>query len=191
MRTEQFEEVINNLIETCKSVLCSKAEEYATDDRLHNFKVAGELQKCTPVKALGGMMAKHTVSVYDLIDDYEQGKAISEEMWAEKIGDSINYLLLLTALLEEDKNFEPMKRGMTYEQTIEVITNAIRKDEMTVEQDMALANVQKTLKKQIPQKIGFDGNQFICPNCGNGTKDIFGDKYCVECGQRLKLEFTE
>ena len=103
MRTEQFEEVINNRIETCKSVLCSKAEEYATDDRLHNFKVAGKLQKCTPVKAVGGMMAKHTVSVYDLIDDYEQGKAISKEMWAEKIGDSINYLLLLTALLEEDE----------------------------------------------------------------------------------------
>lgn len=101
MRTEQFENIINNRIETCKSVLCSKAEEYATDDRLHNFKVAGKLQKCTAVKALGGMMAKHTVSVYDLIDDYEQGKAISQEMWTEKIGDSINYLLLLTAMLEE------------------------------------------------------------------------------------------
>lgn len=105
MQAEQFENVINNRIETCKSVLCNKAEEYATDDRLHNFKVAGELQKCTPVKALGGMMSKHTVSVYDLIEDYEQGKVISKEMWAEKIGDSINYLLLLTALLEEeDKN---------------------------------------------------------------------------------------
>lgn len=192
MKAEQFENIINNRIETCKSVLCSKAEEYATDDRLHNFKVAGELQKCTPVKALGGMMAKHTVSVYDLIDDYEQGKTISQEMWAEKIGDSINYLLLLTALLEEDKNadeeiknFEPMKRGMTYEQTIEIITNAIQKDEMTVERDMALAIVQKTLKKQIPQKIEFDGNQLIRPNCGNGTDILFGDKYCVECGQHL------
>lgn len=106
MKAEQFENIINNRIETCKSVLCSKVEEYATDDRLHNFKVAGELQKCTAVKALGGMMAKHTVSVYDLIDDYEQGEAISQEMWAEKIGDSINYLLLLTALLEEDKNVD-------------------------------------------------------------------------------------
>ena len=185
MRTEQFENVINNRIETCKSVLCSKAEEYATDDRLHNFKMAGKLQKCTPVKALGGMMSKHTVSVYDLIDDYEQGKAISKEMWAEKIGDSINYLLLLTALLEEDKNFEPMKREMTYEQTIEVITNAIQKDEMTVERDMALAIIQKTLKKQIPKKIEFDGNQLICPNCGSGADILFGDKYCVECGQHL------
>ena len=106
MRTEQFENIINKRIETCKSVLCSKAEEYATDDRLHNFKIAGELQKCTSVKALGGMISKHTVSVYDLIEDYEQGKAISKEMWAEKIGDSINYLLLLTALLEEDRNVD-------------------------------------------------------------------------------------
>lgn len=104
MKAEQFENIINNRIETCKSVLCSKAEEYATDDRLHNFKIAGELQKCTPVKALGGMMSKHTVSVYDLIEDYEQGKAISKEMWDEKIGDSINYLLLLTALLEDENN---------------------------------------------------------------------------------------
>lgn len=61
------------------------------------------MQKCTPVKALGGMMSKHTVSVYDLIEDYEQDKVISKEIWAEKIGDSINYLLLLTALLEENE----------------------------------------------------------------------------------------
>lgn len=50
---------------------------------------------------------------------------------------------------------------------------------------MALAIVQKTLKKQIPKKIEFDGNQLICPNCGNGTDILFGDKYCVECGQHL------
>ncbi len=36
-------------------------------------------RKCTPVKALGGMMSKHTVSVYDLIDDYEQGKVIPKK----------------------------------------------------------------------------------------------------------------
>lgn len=41
---------------------------------------------------------------------------------------------------------------MTYEQAIEIITNAIQKDKMTVERDMALAIAQKTLEKQIPQK---------------------------------------
>ena len=161
MRTEQFEEVINNRIETCKSVLCSKAEEYATDDRLHNFKIAGELQKCTPVKALGGMMAKHTVSVYDLIEDYEQGKTISQEMWAEKIGDSINYLLLLTALLEEDKNFEPMKK--------------------------AIEKLYEYEQKDIPMKIIIDEESGLshCPNCGDSKYILFGDKLCVECGQAL------
>lgn len=123
MRTEQFEEVINNRIETCKSVLCSKAEEYATDDRLHNFKVAGKLQKCTAVKALGGMMAKHTVSVYDLIDDYEQGEAISKETWAEKIGDSINYLLLLTALLAERNIREEVPQDDTVDYCYNTICN--------------------------------------------------------------------
>ena len=81
-----------------------KADEYATDDRLHNFKVAAELQNCTPIKALAGMMCKHTVSVYDLVNDVENGKTVPIELWNEKIGDSINYLLLLTALIEENNN---------------------------------------------------------------------------------------
>ena len=51
------------------------------------------------------MMCKHTVSVYDLIRENERGKNIPEALWEEKIGDSINYLLLLTALLH-DKNKE-------------------------------------------------------------------------------------
>ena len=47
------------------------------------------------------MMAKHTVSVYDLIQKQEHGVGVSKEMWEEKIGDSINYLILLSALVEE------------------------------------------------------------------------------------------
>ena len=55
------------------------------------------------MRALGGMMAKHTVSVYDLIERHERGETISPAMWDEKIGDSINYLLLLTAAIEEER----------------------------------------------------------------------------------------
>jgi hypothetical protein len=82
-------------------VLTAKAAEYATDDRLHNFKAAADLERVTPVEALGGMMAKHTISVYDLIHDYGDGKEIPLELWSEKITDSINYLFLLWALLNE------------------------------------------------------------------------------------------
>lgn len=101
MDEARFNEITVNRLDKCLEVLCSKADEYATDDRLHNFKVAAKLQNCTPISALGGMMCKHTVSVYDLIREYEAGKTISPEMWWEKIGDSINYLLLLSALVVE------------------------------------------------------------------------------------------
>ena len=106
MRTEKFNAIIKERIERCIILLECKADEYATNDRLHNFKIAGQLQDCTPVKALAGMMCKHTVSIYDLINEFEKGIDITLEMWDEKIGDNINYLLLLTALIAEYKEGE-------------------------------------------------------------------------------------
>ena len=102
MNNEIFERLLDERINKCRDTLVVKAKEYATEDRLHNFKVAAELQGCTPVKALAGMMCKHTVSVYDLINEFEAGNKISMKLWDEKIGDSINYLLLLNALVNED-----------------------------------------------------------------------------------------
>lgn len=103
MLSNEFNAVIESRIKKCLDTLGVKSNEYGTEDRLHNFKVAAEIQNCTPVSALAGMMCKHTVSVYDLIQDYEQGTTIPLDMWDEKIGDSINYLLLLTALINEEK----------------------------------------------------------------------------------------
>lgn len=100
MQTKEFEKRVNKTLYTCTDVLCNKAKEYATEDRLHNFKVAAALQGITPIQALQGMMAKHTVSVADMC---ASGKDYPEEMWDEKIGDSINYLLLLRALVDDHK----------------------------------------------------------------------------------------
>ncbi len=101
MNTNDFNAIIREQIDRCENTLCKKAEEYATEDRLHNFKVAAGLQDCLPTTALAGMMCKHTVSVYDMINDVESGKDFPLELWDEKIGDSINYLLLLSALVRE------------------------------------------------------------------------------------------
>lgn len=106
MNSKDFVEHINKRIEACTSLLGVKADEYATDDRLHNFKVAAKIQNCSPITALAGMMAKHTVSVYDLIQRQEQGFNVPQSLWDEKINDSINYLLLLSALIEEGKEDE-------------------------------------------------------------------------------------
>ena len=104
MTTEKFNEIIHEQISRCESTLCKKAEEYATEDRLHNFKQAAALQNCKPTTALAGMMCKHTISIYDMLHFVENGKEYPIEMWDEKIGDSINYLLLLSAMIREDMN---------------------------------------------------------------------------------------
>lgn len=103
MNSKDFEKALEGRLERCKEVLGVKASEYATSDRLHNFKVAAVLQQESPIKALGGMMAKHTVSVYDLIEAENDGQDIPIELWDEKIGDHINYLLLLWALVIESE----------------------------------------------------------------------------------------
>ncbi|MBP1926866.1 hypothetical protein J2Z76_002736 [Sedimentibacter acidaminivorans] len=100
MKQEQFKKIIDEQVNRSLDILVVKAKEYATEDRLHNFKVAASVQDITPVQALAGMMCKHTVSVYDMC----RGGDYSIGMWNEKITDSINYLLLLRALIEEGKN---------------------------------------------------------------------------------------
>lgn len=102
MTLEQFEKVFEARVDLCRKVLIGKAQEYARGgDKLSNFKKASGLLGCTPEGALLGMMTKHQVSVVDLIQDLDQGTHHSMAMWEEKIGDSLNYLLLLRALLEE------------------------------------------------------------------------------------------
>jgi hypothetical protein len=49
-------------------------------------------------QALGGMMAKHTISIYDMIDT---GNDYPMALWDEKITDHLNYLLLLKAVVSE------------------------------------------------------------------------------------------
>ena len=82
--------------------LAAKAKEYAdASDRLHNFKIAGPLLHRTPIGALGGFMAKHTTSIYDMVAGSDRGETYPPEMWEEKIKDHINYLFLLWGLVNE------------------------------------------------------------------------------------------
>ncbi len=61
----------------------------------------------------------------------------------------------------EIKNFEPMKK--------------------------AIEKLYGYEQKDIPMKIIIDEEYRLshCPNCGDSKYILFGDKYCVECGQHL------
>ena len=100
MTLDHFNVLTEEQMDRSSSVLSDKAKEYATEDRLHNFKVAAALQGVTHVKALAGMMSKHTVSIYDMC---WSGLDYGLKVWQEKITDAINYLLLLNAMVREQE----------------------------------------------------------------------------------------
>lgn len=99
MTPERFNEILDIRLHATRDVLGFKAGEYAsTSDRLHNFKAAAAMLRGTPEQALLGMLVKHMVSICDMVLD-GQPRAIA--LWNEKIGDAINYLILLEALVKE------------------------------------------------------------------------------------------
>lgn len=101
MNQAEFEKIFRDQVALCETTLVRKGSEYAKDaDRLHNFKVAAALQGENASQALGGMLAKHIVSIYDVI---QSGQPVSLEYWDEKIGDAMNYLFLLKAIIIEDQ----------------------------------------------------------------------------------------
>ena len=103
MTKKKKKKVVEDQFTFCKNLLITKGVEYSENedniDRLHSFKVAAAIQNITVKEALAGMMAKHTVSIYDMC---KNSRKHSFEKWQEKITDQINYLLLLSALVTEE-----------------------------------------------------------------------------------------
>ena len=110
MNQKDFNEVIVRQTDRCKSLLMAKGAEYAPKavknaevDRLAHFKKAAVVMNSTPKAALMGMLSKHLISVSDMCTD---DRVYPKEQWDEKITDSINYLLILCALVEEEMHEE-------------------------------------------------------------------------------------
>lgn len=103
MNLTNFNYIINDQIKHCHAVLEEKGREYALDDdRLGHFKAAASEQEITPKQALWGMASKHFTSLSRMCKTGSD----DQSLWLEKITDSINYLLLLRALIEEDAGDE-------------------------------------------------------------------------------------
>ena len=105
MNNEDFKVVVDGCVDNIKQVLESKSQEYSSkEDKLHNFVAAAKLMRCkTKEFALLGMLNKHLVSVIDIIEKFEKtGELPTSNMIDEKIGDSINYFILLKACFYDD-----------------------------------------------------------------------------------------
>lgn len=102
MTNEQFEKAFEARVDLCRRVLVSKNTEYARgQDKLHNFKEAAAMEGTSPEQALRGMLLKHWQSLRDLCNDLDKNIIHPIPLWDEKIGDGLNYLFLLDALVKE------------------------------------------------------------------------------------------
>lgn len=102
MKAEEFDKVLSARIDKINSSLKSKATEYASNnDRLYNFKEGAKVLRSNKFHTLLAYLTKHIVSVYDLAEKAGQGQATPKPVYEEKIGDAINYLILLEAMLAE------------------------------------------------------------------------------------------
>jgi hypothetical protein len=98
MNSTRFHKLVEQILNQTRAVLIAKGDEYSTEEnKLHNFDKAARISGQTREKALWGMALKHYTSIDDIVNDVETGKLPSEAMLSEKIGDMINYLILLEA----------------------------------------------------------------------------------------------
>jgi len=102
MTNQKFDEVEDAWYKFQHSVLNIKADEYATEDRLHNFKAISTLTrgKVTPLQVAMVLRGKQVISLYDKIFGDEP---VSEEFFNEKAGDDANYIILAKALYEDEQ----------------------------------------------------------------------------------------
>lgn len=114
---KQVNASIKRILNKCGEVLISKGDEYSGEDidRLANFKEACNIKyktsvynKPTQKKVLWGYLLKHLTSIQAMC--CMVGKPPTREQWDEKIGDAINYLLLLSAMVDEEIALEAEPR---------------------------------------------------------------------------------
>lgn len=107
MNNKDFNLAVASQVKTCLGMLTGKGKEYADNnsalDRLNHFKVAASLMEVDPKIALMGMFSKHIASVSKMC---MSGKEYTVAQWNEKITDSINYLLILSAMIREGEENE-------------------------------------------------------------------------------------
>lgn len=100
MNRKEFEAIMREQFGLCEKLMLRKSDEYTegSEDKLIAFRRAAALLDTTPQDALIGMLTKHLVSVADMC---KSGKDYPAEQWDEKITDTINYMLLLRAIVTE------------------------------------------------------------------------------------------
>ena len=108
MKLHEFNIHLGETQAKVKEIIALKGKQYHFDaDRLAHFKDIAAFTKRTPQQALGGMMIKHTKSIYDMIESDVK----KYSLWEEKVIDHIAYLCFLLALCVENEVYDSPEYG--------------------------------------------------------------------------------
>jgi hypothetical protein len=104
MEKEKFIEESQKRMQKCLEVFERKYVEYSKhngntdDDYFYAFKSIGNLLKENPEKVAFMYMMKHFQSFIDII---YHNHNVSEEVFDEKVGDLLNYILIINGIKKE------------------------------------------------------------------------------------------
>lgn len=97
MNIEDQKQHINSFFRRQKEILTSKGNDYANEDRLSNFKLAGTICQLSPEQNCLSLMATKVARLGVLIN----GQSPSHESIRDSIIDLANYCVLLDQLIED------------------------------------------------------------------------------------------
>ncbi len=166
MTRQEFVEFMEDHFDSMRKVFSNKAVEYTDggSNAFHNFDVAAIIGNTTPQKALEGMWMKHLVSTLDMIkDDAIPPKGLVDE----KLGDMINYLLLLKGMYYRDIESKEKwsKPAMNYFPEVEITRDHTPKD---------LTSIDLTYQRRGKLNTGFHernakGNELVKTTAAAGS----------------------
>lgn len=105
MTSKLFDKVVNKTLNKCREVLTVKAKEYRRNDNpFHNFEVGAMKTNKTREQIIRYFALKHEISIEDIVNDIADGKLPNKAIVDEKIGDAINYLIILKASMLDRLN---------------------------------------------------------------------------------------
>lgn len=162
MTREDFSRRVEKRIDLVRQSLLTKHKEYAKDDNVFkNFdEAAGGLSlHGTSSEVLWSYMTKHLVSIKDIVADK---KPVDASVVSEKIGDVINYLILLEAMLNQQgerhcKLKEAYEKSKLYNKSVDRLS--MWTSDYTKNTDMlGLVNMAKNGSDDDIDKVNYNTN---------------------------------
>ena len=162
MTREDFSRRVEKRIDLVRQSLLTKHKEYAKDDNVfRNFdEAAGGLSlHSTSAEVLWSYMTKHLVSIKDIVAD---NKPVDPAVVSEKIGDVINYLILLEAMLNQQgekhcKLKEAYEKSKLYNKSVDRLS--MWTSDYTKNTDMlGLVNMAKNGSDDDIDKVNYNSN---------------------------------